>query len=589
MPSFREYISSIFNRNITVVGVGLILILWYCIPYYYPGSDSYHTIADNLDSSIPMYVVLGHSDQYWSISNNSYLQEIMPGAIPRNTLPAPFKLTSLLFHFCNPYTAFVLNLITTLFLGFAGMYLLCNTFILKNRNKVISLIIALAFALIKCQTTFEGATFVIMPFVLYGTLKYFTADHKDSYIPLSILFLAPFCASLVLSYIFIYGYLFLISCYFLIKRTPVIRFIGFHVTALSGIVIANLGMIRHMLFPPADFVSQRDTRLNIYNGFQDSIIYLKDFLWKEDNFHQHSQHHIILGCCIILIVLSRIAQKRLSWEVILIGSVLLLNALLATILNTSLWGNLTGDISFFRSFDFNRFASLNATWWFLLFAATIAAFMNVPTSKTIWVRNISLMLVTINLVYVVKYNYTYIHSAKAMVYAALGKTYNVPSGTVVTFNEYYAPGLFQSVKSLTKDQPCVAVGLVPGVLQFNGITTVDGYANIYRNEYRSLWGTIIHKELTQMPGEEHKFYTWGNRCYLYLHELEQTWDYRGELLAKTTAENITVHPEINFELLKQTGCRFIVSTVAIDNSNIQLVSVLNNSDYPYIIRIYKLV
>jgi hypothetical protein len=586
----KNPLQKLLIKNNVIIAIGVIFCIAYLIPYIFLRENSYQTTADNLDSSVPLYVVLGNSDSYWSHSNENYIQEIMSGSIPRNSLPGPFKITSLLYHTLTPYWAFVVNFAITLFIGFIGMFLLCDKYIFKQGNKIISFIIALGFCLLKSQTSFDGATFVIMPLVLYASLFYFNDNTAPKKWHLVLLFFAPFFASLVISYFFIYCYLILLSIYYLRnKRASLKKILVFHSIGIAGVLVANWGLINLMLFPKG-FVSQRETRTNVYNNLSESISYFKDFIWNESNYHQHSQHHFILFSTLILIAILFIVSKKIDRSILMMIALLIVNTLIPTVLYSVLGKGIADLSSFFRSFDFNRFASLNGSFWFLFFSLTIASFINTISGKFLIVsKAVAVLLVALNLAYIIKNNNVYTHNLKASINHLLNKPYSVNSKNIETVNQYYAPDLFNQVKHITQDNRCAALGIVPGVLQYNGIQTVDGYTNIYNKNYRALWGNIIHNELIEMPAEKNKFYTWGNRCYLFSKDLEPIWNYRGELLSKDISKDIAINLNIDYSLLKKTNCSYIISTVKInDSTNINLVNELDEERYKYILRIYKL-
>jgi hypothetical protein len=92
-----------------------------------------------------------------------------------------------------------------------------------------------------------------------------------------------------------------------------------------------------------------------------------------------------------------------------------------------------------------------------------------------------------------------------------------PSRTV-TYEKFVANRLFQRVidrigRPLDRVRT-VAVGMHPGVLQMNGLYTLDAYASVYPLAYKASFRKIIAPELSKDATMRAYFDTWGSRCYV---------------------------------------------------------------------------
>lgn len=125
----------------------------------------------------------------------------------------------------------------------------------------------------------------------------------------------------------------------------------------------------------------------------------------------------------------------------------------------------------------------------------------------------------------------------------------------------------------------------PAVSQYNGFYTLDSYQVNYPLDYKHSFRKIMEKELAKSEKNRVYFDTWGNRCYLFVSELEDNTAMNTRWNSKPV-QNL----EIDSEALYDMGGRYIFSAVEILNykdNNLDLFGVFENDSSPWKIWVYS--
>ena len=88
----------------------------------------------------------------------------------------------------------------------------------------------------------------------------------------------------------------------------------------------------------------------------------------------------------------------------------------------------------------------------------------------------------------------------------------------LNYREFYSKELFSDVKKeigYKEGEWSVAYGMHPAILEYNGISTLDGYLGFYPQSYKEEFRKVIAPALSQNPDSAAYFDDWGARCYLY--------------------------------------------------------------------------
>ena len=333
-------------------------------------------------------------------------------------------------------------------------------------------------------------------------------------------------------------------------------------------VLANYLTIKNFLFN--DIVSHRTEWHGNVNGFQESFNTIFDTIF-------YGQYHssTIFGLPVLLLGIYLVFRGVDHWK--RIGLIML------SIIAISVFHGLYRCISvpleehlhILTSFQFSRFTILLPFLYYLLLLKCYSLFYEIKKLLII----ITLIFLSVNLYFnnEIKYNAAQI---------ILPKT-----NLVMTFSKFYAEDVFQKISQyidLPKEEyRVVSLGLHPSIAQFNGFYTLDSYQNNYPLSYKNKFRTIIDEELNKDEALRNYFVNWGNRCYLFSHELRETC---GSICYKESMVSVN-ELNIDTKVLKQMGCMYILSTVRILNAealNIKFEKQFETSTSPFEIYLYRL-
>lgn len=123
--------------------------------------------------------------------------------------------------------------------------------------------------------------------------------------------------------------------------------------------------------------------------------------------------------------------------------------------------------------------------------------------------------------------------------------------------------------------------LDPSVLQYNGIHTLDGYYSNYSLDYYKKWDKLIAPALEK--SEYHSKY-WkqsnGIRAYMYSGGYKKIYD---------IGEIDEYHLEVNMDILRELGAKYIFSRVKITNASecgLEKMGKWHMDEYKYTIYVY---
>jgi len=184
------------NNKYKFIGL-FIIALAFLLPRLILGTDSYITIHDNLDSSLPLLKLLVKHGLLFS--DNANVDMVM-GGISRNLLGSYFNFKLLLFYLFDPFKAYIINDIIVHLVAFIGFYLLLEKHILSEKNdNLIIFGVSLCFAFLPFYSTY-GLSIAGMPLLVYALLN--LRKSTGSISDYLIILIFPFYSSLILTGIF---------------------------------------------------------------------------------------------------------------------------------------------------------------------------------------------------------------------------------------------------------------------------------------------------------------------------------------------------------------------------------------------------
>ena len=243
-----------------------------------------------------------------------------------------------------------------------------------------------------------------------------------------------------------------------------------------------------------------------------------------------------------------------------------------------------------KGFDFSRFAFLNPFLWYTLTALIILRLIKVPdpentivsTGRKMGATALSLALLMVVMLWPQVYNDFY-YTVYNQAYIAIKEK----DTSTLNYREFYSEPLFDRLKQdvgIGEDDWCVAYGLHPGVLIYNGIPTLDGYLGMYPQEYKDIWCEIEEPAFAGSPSLKEYYTTWGARVCIYSGSDENTY----APLRKLELNDRSL--KVNYEPLKALGLKYIISRVEFDNSYeypLSPVGEYTDESSPYTIYVYE--
>ena len=236
-----------------------------------------------------------------------------------------------------------------------------------------------------------------------------------------------------------------------------------------------------------------------------------------------------------------------------------------------------------KGFQFNRTVFFNPFLWYVaLFLALKALY---DTGKLFWKRIANLaacIAVAVILLTPAVYNefyWTCYHQA----YRAVKHT----EVNLLNFREYYSTDLMEEIKAdINYDGEYAAgYGLNTAVLEYSGISTLDGYLGFYPQSYKEEFTKLIWPAYERVPQWQTYYGEWGARAYLFAGSGESIYNpYRNQVLSDH-------HLYLDSEQFVKMGGKYLFSRYELDNAEelgFTLRGIYSNESAPYTIYLYEI-
>jgi len=275
--------------------------------------------------------------------------------------------------------------------------------------------------------------------------------------------------------------------------------------------------------------------------------------------------YFILLACLGGIVF--IYKKRFDRTYFISLFIIMITSLLYGLWNWQQLNYIKTIIPILSQIQMNRFHFLLPTLWYFL-AAYIVGYL--WDQKILAVKIITLLLLLLQSATIIS-NHSEIKNN-------------------ISYEAFFSQELFSQLKGdLVGDLSEIKVaclGISPTVAIYNGLRTVDGYANLYALSHHQQFRKVIQKELDKSEVLKEYYDTWGSRCYLFSSEL-------GRKFGVTKEENLVVRNlELNTRILTEMGCRYIISSVEIknyQNNNLYFKNLYVSDKSAWNIFLYKII
>ncbi|AZN41095.1 DUF6044 family protein [Paenibacillus albus] len=559
-----QQISAKLSREKIFILAALCSILLYLSPLYLLGDNATIRVHDNLDSNIAWYKVLVQSNELFG-SLQAVIPQVING-LPRGAYGTEFSGIVWLHALFPTMVAYAVSQTITRVVAFFGMYLLLGRhFVQSKRAMYIRVGVSLAFALTPFWPSGMLST-LGQPLALWAFMN--IRKRESSWREWLVLTILPLYSSFVLGFFF---FLTAMGIFWFVdviqKRDWNLKFLG----SIAFMTFIYLAIEYRLVFGliisdvPNSRLEFVNATLSIWQSIELTVV---NFVFGHG--HVLTLHTLVI-LPILIIVFRIVIRRKGSQEnkrfLYLLGLNMFLSVWYAFWYYKG-WEPIKEKFSLLDTFNFARFHFLHPLVIYLSFAIGLLILWRLGPKWQKWVR-ISLVLQLIIL----------FASNDQFVYRVYGEP---------TVKQFYAVDQFKAIRDyigLPQSSYRVAsIGLHPAIAQYNGFYTLDTYNNYYPLAYKHEFRQIIAKELDKSPALKTYFDEWGGRCYLFVSELGKNYEFK---------KNSTVqihHLELNTDVFKQIGGRYIISAVPILNANedgLQFLKTFDNADSAWRIYLYE--
>lgn len=546
----------------------------------------YLALNDNMDSNIPIYKMIRDNGLFWKYDESI---PFLGGVLPRSQYKVELSLQSWIYMLMPTlvayYTVYILKIVMSS-IGFFALAINLEKYEkVKYCNKNIWGIIGLVYGMLG-GWPHTALGFASLPWwMLLIYLIYMTHEKKYIFIILIMIFSTSFMMLGVFA-LFYTGLFWFFTC-IRDKKLNINLFVATMLLAI-GYIFTNF----HHLYQGMNASSWTIKSLKCVT-YTESIKYslskFKDaFLFKYPYFHTGGSvlRYFVIPLCTLFglwFVIQAIRKKidrAFVRRYLIIYVVIVINSLACCADNNYRFRQL---IPFASGFGFSRFAWLSPFLWMILFSSVCVYI------RTRGIRYICIIVAALSVILDPMFNTTnsMYNELHCNVMAMLGDESFKDGNHEWTWKEYYSENLFDKVEEeMGYDGSwAIAYGFEPAVLQYNGISTLDGYFSNYSLEYHDMFQRLIQPELDI---DEHHAEYWNSSSGMRAYVWSPNWDF---LLPKETdIEKSELY--IDSEVFKEMGGRYVFSRVEITNSsdcNLKFIGMWDDQENsPYKVYVYEI-
>ncbi|GIN40502.1 putative membrane protein YkoS [Heyndrickxia oleronia] len=543
--------------------IAFLLLAIFVSPLFILGEDAHIRVHDNLDSNLAWYKVLAISGQMTGPLNGS-ISQIINGNLSRNAFGTEFSLIVWLYKLFPTMIAYALSQTITRVVAFIGMYLLLKKHFLYEKGwEIVNVGTALAFAFTPFWPSGMLST-LGMPLALWAFLNIRKGESLlRNYVVLTLI---PFYSSIVL------GFFFFLTAMGILWLVDVIKGKGWNPRFILSIIymtcvyfLVEYRLVYSFLFDHVP--NSRDEYFHARLSFWHCIrLTFKNFIFGH---HHVATIHTLVILPVMILAFFLIIVKKLWKQEKMFVSLFILNFALSAWYAFWFykgWLPLTKMFHFMDTFNFARFHFLRPLIIYVLFALSLKILFKYGSFRKLILEG----FVLLQIIVIVFFNEEILFRDKPSV------------------KQFFAEEQFSEIKNYInlplESYRVASLGLHPAIAQYNGFYTLDTYNNFYPLSYKYQFRKIIEKELAKNKTIRVYFDEWGGRCYMFSSELGKHYMFKKH--TKKRVKNL----ELNTEVFKEMGGRFIFSAVPIDNAinnNLALEKVFESKSSAWKIYLYK--
>ena len=613
--------------------------------YIVIGEDSYIAIHDNLDLFTPQFQMMKDNNIFFTQGASAPFLH----GITRDGLPSELSLYTVLYMIFPSFTAYVIGYLLKIVIAMWSSLLLAKDVlvneglskrysvsaledgfnndksgdgkkaggegkilegIISNDTSKLAWLCSFAYGILNLFPTF-GIPFASIPLAIYIFRNIYRNPNWKWYLAA---FLYPFVSYFSYFGMFILGYVF-VAIIWLWIRDAVIKkdvagprlfkthlsvslFIGMVLMAI-GCVVFEYRLFSMMLF--SDTVSIRSTMVEADLSAGEIISEIWD-VFVNGMMHADDAHkYLILPVCLIYFVILNVGYivKKNSKAIFhdyfnLCMLVLVFNAVVYGIYDSSFFRDIVSTlVPQLTGWQFNRTIFFSPfVWYAALFIVCVRLVAYCKTRASLGKSCIRLLayalpILAIFTILLQDNRYNDLRSS------AIGQYYKIrhngQSSDNLSYSEFYSTELFDQIKEdigYEADEWALAYGLYPAVLEYNGISTLDGYLGFYSQEYKEAFRKIIAPALERSEGSRLYFDNWGARCYLYFGS-----DSSPNMATKSLVGLDDTNIYIDAEAIKALDGKYIFSRIELSNADemgLELINIYKSDSSPYTIYLYGL-
>lgn len=513
----------------------LVLLIYFSPLLFFP-NEARFVVYDNLDTNVVWYKTLAESGLMFA--NGNAILDFTLGGIPRDYFTSEWSVDKLLYLFFDAQTAFSINYILTHVLAFLGLYLLLKKYV--TQEPVIYTLVSLAFALIPLRTT-GGITVIGLPLLVYAFTNIFKNDNK--WWDWLIVVLFPFYSSLIFGNAYSFPLLFLFFLIGVFAKWWKFSFKGLLPFVLLGILtlLVEYRML-YLLFSGVETNRMADTHstekyMNIKGIIGSSVL---GFV-----FNQRHYHALSLPIAIVSLFYTGYYCIKGELRRVLLPLVLMFFIFMFVFLSV-----FSDNVDFKEEFGLNlpniniRFWVWLPFLWYLTFAYTLRELLIDKKRKIISV------LVSFQIIYVLFLVYPRDYFGARYADNVFANTYLYSNNQEqVRWEEYYMTSEFEKIKAAIPDitdYKTVRIDILPEILQYNGLKTIEAFYVFYPIERLQIIRQIDSVERAESELSKRGYYRFSNRNFLFYDQADNgkpKWNW--DLLRKENVKYLISYREIN--------------------------------------------
>ena len=558
------------------------LILLEAIIFLGLGENSYIATTDNLDLFIPHFRMLKLSGTFFTQG------DILPilGGVTRDNFGSEFSLYNLLYLIFPTYYAYIAGYFFSIALSMISVYFLAKEVLTDfEKYRPLVLIFGLIYGILPVFPAY-GFAFASIPLAAFLIIKLYK---KMDWRILLLLFFYPVVSYFSYFGFFILAYLVVFTIFDWIRKKKCNKGLLLSIPVLAaGYVVFEYRLFRSMLLD--DTVTIRSSMvMSDLNGKEILNMIVDGFL--NSTFHAGDSHkYFVLPIVLLFFVIQNIMLlKKKEWKKLFTD---IFNLLFYFILFNSIiyglyyWAPLRDLLTVLvpplEGFQFYRTIFFNPFLWYALLFIIVKRLYDRKEAWGKWLANgfafLALFIVVVTPSMYNDFYYTSYYTAYKLV-----KSTDVD---MLNYGEFYSEDLFTNIKEEIgyDGEYCAAYGFQPGVLTYNGISTLDGYLGFYSEEYKQTFRKIIAPALEKSSYFASYFDNWGARAYIF-----PGFDNNSYLPSR----NLTL-PDYNLyidtEAFKALNGVYLFSRFEITNAeelSLNCIGVFTEESSPYTIYVYK--